>query len=99
MGRFEEGALMQTTQLSYYKYEYPQTVKDSLDNILRRVDSDCFNMLREEYKFNDDLQKKDVDEERRKDEARSEANERVVIGVGLSKVAQFVGSLLLGSGS
>lgn len=99
MGRFEEGALMQTTQLSYYKYEYPQTVKDSLDNILRRVDSDCFNMLREEYKFNDYLQKKDVDEERRKDEARSEANERVVIGVGLSKVAQFVGSLLLGSGS
>ena len=56
-------------------------------------------MLREEYKFNDYLQKKDVDEERRKDEARSEANERVVIGVGLSKVAQFVGSLLLGSGS
>lgn len=65
-----------------------------MDNILKRVDSDCFNMLREEYKFNDYLQKKDVEEEKRKDEA----NERMGFSIGLSNLARIAASCL-GSGS
>jgi len=72
MGRFSEGALIQTTKVTYFKYVYQQKDDRKRDEILNNVDTACMRILRELTKYCDYIKKRSDKESDKRAESNSD---------------------------
>lgn len=86
MGKFTEGALIQTTKTTYFRYVYNRKTIQHSEEVITNVDNACMKILREVTKFSDYIKKKDSKAESTRIQSNTESIWRLILMSGLNSV-------------
>ena len=86
MGLFEQGAIVQTPKMFYFRYVYKPDKDTEEEQILQKIDRLCMKILLELTKFSDYVEKRNKKEGDKKAEANTNSLTKMMLFHGLSSL-------------
>ena len=86
MGLFEQGAIVQTPKMFYFRYVYKPDKDTEEEQILQKIDRLCMKILLELTKFSDYVEKRNEKEGDKKAEANTNSLTKMMLFHGLSSL-------------
>ena len=86
MGKFTEGALIQTAKITYFRYVYNRKTVQNPDEVIVNVDNACMKILRELTKFVDYVKKKKSKDSDKRTESNTDGILRLFFLSGLNSL-------------